>query len=183
MARTYRRKTALAALSLLAATTLLTACQQGTSDSAAASSAPSAPAAADPVPAGAEADADATDAPDAAPATDSPAEGTGSPAEVPAAADGAQANGKGKGVSGTWFGNVSYLAPSKYTVSDMKGAEQIFFVAVDTDIVGTGDICGVENSKVDAPCTEAELETAAKAGVSAEVTIKDGVAVRIVDDH
>jgi hypothetical protein len=43
---------------------------------------------------------------------------------------------EGKGVNGTWFGNVSYLAPGKYTVSDMKGTEQQFLVAEDTKILG-----------------------------------------------
>jgi hypothetical protein len=41
---------------------------------------------------------------------------------------------KGKGVNGTWFGNVRYLATGKYTVLDMKDTEQQFFVAEDTAI-------------------------------------------------
>lgn len=94
---------------------------------------------------------------------------------------------KGKGVSGTWFGNVSYLAPGKYTVSDMKGVEQQFLVAEDTAIWGYGDICGDTNTgeggQGGIECTEAELETAAKKGFTAEVVISNGVATTIRDDH
>jgi hypothetical protein len=42
---------------------------------------------------------------------------------------------------------------------------------------------GDEAGQAATPCTGAELEAAAKKGVSAEVTIKDGVAVSIIDDH
>ncbi|MDT0573614.1 hypothetical protein RM704_40295 [Streptomyces sp. DSM 3412] len=95
--------------------------------------------------------------------------------------------GKGKGVDGTWFGNVSYLAPGKYTVSAQKGTGQQFFVAEDTKIWGYGDICGDENTgeggQGGTQCTEAELEAAAKNGVSAEVVISNGIATTIRDDH
>ncbi|MFJ8634055.1 hypothetical protein [Streptomyces sp. NPDC093568] len=94
---------------------------------------------------------------------------------------------EGKGVSGTWFGNVSYLAPGKYTVSDMKGVEQQFLLAEDTKIWGYGDICGDTNTgeggQGGTECTEAELEAAAKKGFSAEVVISDGIATTIRDDH
>ncbi|WP_307680143.1 hypothetical protein [Streptomyces sp. V4I2] len=94
---------------------------------------------------------------------------------------------EGKGVNGTWFGNVSYLAPGKYTVSDMKGTEQQFLVAEDTEIWGYGDICGDTNTgeggQGGIECTEAELETAAKKGFSAEVEISNGIATTITDDH
>ncbi|MEU0074903.1 hypothetical protein ABZ027_36030 [Streptomyces sp. NPDC006332] len=94
---------------------------------------------------------------------------------------------EGKGVSGTWFGNVSYLAPGKYTVSDMKGVEQQFFTAEDTKIWGYDDICDAVNTgpggEGGAECTEAELETAAKKGFSAEVVISNGIATSIRDDH
>ncbi|GAA2633447.1 hypothetical protein [Streptomyces vastus] len=94
---------------------------------------------------------------------------------------------EGKGVNGTWFGNVSYLAPGKYTVSDMKGVEQQFLVAEDTEIWGYGDICGDTNTgeggQGGIECTEAELETAAKKGFSAEVVISNGIATTIRDDH
>ncbi|MET9759405.1 hypothetical protein ABZ016_10155 [Streptomyces sp. NPDC006372] len=90
---------------------------------------------------------------------------------------------KGKGVNGTWLGNVSYLAPGKYTVSGMKGVEQQFLLAEDTRILGYGDICGDEGSQDGTECTEADLETAAKKGVSAEVVISNGIATTITDDH
>lgn len=182
MARTHRRKAVLASLALVAATALLTACQQDTSDPSGAAATPdnaTSSSAADPTP---SAPADATASGDAgtptqgdsAKATD---EGSGTSGE-----NAVEGDSKGKGVSGIWFGNVNYLAPGKYTVSDQKGIEQAFWLAEDTDIEGTGDICGDENGQAASPCTEAELEAAAKSGVSAEVTIKDGVAVRIVDD-
>lgn len=88
---------------------------------------------------------------------------------------------EGKGVNGTWFGNVSYLAPGKYTVSDMKGTEQQFLVAEDTKILGYDDICSGEDGEMQ--CTEGELETAAKKGFSAEVVISNGIATTIRDDH
>ncbi|MFJ2828874.1 hypothetical protein ACIPC1_15055 [Streptomyces sp. NPDC087263] len=94
---------------------------------------------------------------------------------------------QGKGVNGTWFGNVSYLAPGKYTVSDMKGTEQQFLVADDTKIMGYDDICDAVNTgpggEGGVECTEAQLETAAKKGFSAEVEISNGIATTITDDH
>ena len=94
---------------------------------------------------------------------------------------------KGKGVNGTWFGNVSYLAPGTYTVSDLKGVEQQFFVSEETEIWGYGDICGDANTgeggQGGTECTETELEAAAKKGFSAEVVISNGIATTIRDDH
>ncbi|MGW3337406.1 hypothetical protein ACWDCL_08000 [Streptomyces sp. NPDC001009] len=90
---------------------------------------------------------------------------------------------KGDGVNGTWFGNVSYLAPGKYTVSDMKGVEQQFLLAEDTEIRGYDDICGDPGAADGARCTEADLEAAAKKGFSAEVVISNGIATSIRDDH
>jgi hypothetical protein len=94
---------------------------------------------------------------------------------------------KGKGVNGTWFGNVSYLAPGKYTVSDTKGTEQQFLVAEDTKILGYDDICDAVNTGTGGEggieCTEAQLEKAAKKGFSAEVVISNGIATTIRDDH
>ncbi|WP_457511890.1 hypothetical protein [Streptomyces sp. TE33382] len=86
-------------------------------------------------------------------------------------------------MSGTWFGNVSYLAPGKYTVSGPKGEEQAFFTSDGTEIWGAGDICGDENDQSATECTEQELEAAARKGVSAEVKISNGIATRITDDH
>ncbi|MER6285270.1 hypothetical protein [Streptomyces sviceus] len=94
---------------------------------------------------------------------------------------------EGKGVNGTWFGNVSYLAPGKYTVSDMKGTEQQFLVADDTKIMGYDDVCDAVNTgpggEGGVECTEAQLEAAAKKGFSAEVKISNGIATTITDDH
>ncbi|MEI5527085.1 hypothetical protein WB401_34570 [Streptomyces brasiliscabiei] len=94
---------------------------------------------------------------------------------------------KGKGVNGTWFGNVSYLAPGKYTVSDAEGTEQQFFTAEDTEIIGYDDICEAVNTgpggEGGKECTEAELEAAAKKGFSAEVVISNGIATSIRDDN
>ncbi|MGI5196468.1 hypothetical protein ACQEVY_22935 [Streptomyces sp. CA-288835] len=92
-------------------------------------------------------------------------------------------NGTPGGVNGTWFGNVSYLAPGKFTVSDMKGVEQAFFIADDTLIYGAGTICGTPNSAEMTQCTPDELEAAAKNGVSAEVKLTDGIATTITEDH
>ncbi|MGW0946009.1 hypothetical protein ACWD4O_26185 [Streptomyces sp. NPDC002623] len=93
----------------------------------------------------------------------------------------------GKGVNGTWFGNVSYVAPGKYTVSDSKGTEQQFLVSEDTKILGYDDICDAINTgpggEGSAECTEAQLEKAAKTGFSAEVVISNGIATTIRDDN
>ncbi|MFF4356675.1 hypothetical protein [Streptomyces sp. NPDC001604] len=88
-----------------------------------------------------------------------------------------------KGVSGTWLGNVSYLAPGKFTVSDMKGVEQAFFVADSTKVYGAGTICGTAGSSETSRCTLDQLEAAAKKGVSAKVVISGGVATTVTEDH
>jgi hypothetical protein len=93
---------------------------------------------------------------------------------------------KGKGVNGTWYGIVRYVAPGKYLVDGPAakgsgGEQQIFYVAEDTVILGGGQICGVGGSKVDAPCEEADLEKAAKKGVEAQVELKNGIATQITD--
>jgi hypothetical protein len=93
---------------------------------------------------------------------------------------------KGKGVNGTWYGIVRYVAPGKYLVDGPAakgsgGEQQMFYVAEDTVILGGGQICGVGGSKVDAPCEEADLEKAAKKGVEAQVELKNGIATQITD--
>ncbi|MFE9854514.1 hypothetical protein [Streptomyces sp. NPDC005780] len=183
-----RTRSVLLAAALVAGTGLLTACQGDTGDEAspATTSSASAPASSTDAPAGTEessgADASAssgTKAP-AAESDSSDTDKTGSGSTPESTGDGA---GQGKGASGTWFGNVSYLAPGKYTVSGPKGEEQAFFTAEDTEIWGAGDICGDENGQSATKCTEQELEAAARKGVSAEVKISDGIATRITDDH
>jgi hypothetical protein len=93
---------------------------------------------------------------------------------------------KGKGVNGTWYGIVKYMAPGKYEVSGASangsgGEAQVFYVAEDTVILGGGEICGEAGSKVDAPCEEADLQASAKSGVEAEVVVKNGIATKITD--
>lgn len=93
---------------------------------------------------------------------------------------------KGKGVNGTWYGIVRYMAPGKYQVDGPAaqgsgGEQQAFYLAEDTVILGGGQICGTAGSKVDAPCEEADLEKAAKKGVEAEVVIENGIATKITD--
>lgn len=121
-------------------------------------------------------------APDEGPAVDDSKSGSGVPEST------IHGINKGKGVNGTWLGNVVYLAPGKFTVSDMKGTEQQFFVAEDTEIWGYGDICGDENGgeggQAGIECTEEELEAATKGtGVSAEVVVVNGIATTIRDDQ
>ncbi|MEU9603441.1 hypothetical protein [Streptomyces sp. NPDC048057] len=90
----------------------------------------------------------------------------------------------GGGVNGTWFGNVTFVAPGKYAVSGPKNESQMFYIAVDTKIWGAGDICGDEQGQSATLCTEAQLESVAKkGGVSAEVVIENGNAVTVTDDR
>ncbi|MFG3258390.1 hypothetical protein [Streptomyces sp. NPDC048172] len=158
MLRTSYRKTALATVALLASTALLTACQDSGGDS-------------DGKKSGGSSSSDSSNA------SKEQSGGGGGDAQA--------RSGKGgkKGVNGTWFGNVEYLAPGKYTVSDMKGTKQQFFTSTDTNIQGAGKICGDANGQAATKCTEAQLEAASKKGVSAKVQIKDGIAVSVVEDH
>lgn len=77
-----------------------------------------------------------------------------------------------RGVSGTFAGGtVSYLAPGKYIVSVPGRTDQAFFTADDTRIHGAGKICA------SGQCTADQLETATKkAAVTADVTLKNGIA-------
>ena len=166
MLRNHRRKAVLTAAALMATTTLLTACQGGTDEGAASG---------DPA-------RSSTAASDAKNPSDK--DGSGSAAGTDSLAGSGSAGApRGKDVSGTWFGTVSYLAPGKYTVSDLKGTEQAFFTSADTDIQGAGEICGDAEGQAATPCTESELEAAARKGVSATVRIKSGTAVSVVEDH
>lgn len=61
--------------------------------------------------------------------------------------------------------------------------EQAFFAADDTLVYGAGTICGSPGSAEMSLCTLAELEAAAKKGVSAKVRITDGIAPRIIEDR
>ncbi|MFI5663781.1 hypothetical protein [Streptomyces sp. NPDC051684] len=166
MFRNHRRKAVLTAAALMATTTLLTACQGGADEGASSSS-------------GSESSTAASDAKDKTGDTGSGSAG-GSESQ---AGSGSGGTSQRKGVSGTWFGNVSYLAPGKYTVSDLKDTEQAFFTSTDTDIQGAGEICGDAEGQAATKCTEEQLEAASKKGVSATVKIKNGTAVSIVEDH
>ncbi|MFL9658630.1 hypothetical protein ACJ7VE_33490 [Streptomyces sp. PB17] len=159
MLRTHRRKSVLAAAALVATTMLLTACQGGATEDGGKST--------------------------GATASDSAAKGK---SDDGGTGTGGQAQSVSKGsksgmVSGKWAGTVAYLAPGKYTVTDANGAEQAFFTAEDTDIEGAGKICGDADGQAATPCTEEELEAAAKQGFGATVDVKDGVAVSIIEDH
>jgi hypothetical protein len=88
-----------------------------------------------------------------------------------------------KGVSGTWLGNVSYLAPGKYTVSDLKDTQQAFYVSDDTVVKGAGTICGSPMSESMYTCTFDQLEAASKKGVAAKVVIRNGIATSVTEDR
>ena len=167
MLSSHRRKTVIAAAALMATTALLTACQ-GNAEGSTKSS-------------GAESSAAASSAKGTSDAKGTSSNGTGGAGSTNLPTG--SGSGGGKAVSGTWFGNVSYLAPGKYTVSDTKGTEQAFFTSDDTDIEGAGEICGDAGGQAATPCSEAELEAAAKKGVSATVKLQKGIAVSIVEDH
>ncbi|NGN65220.1 hypothetical protein G5C51_15095 [Streptomyces sp. A7024] len=165
MLRNHRRKTVLTAAALMATTALLTSCQ-GDSDGGKKSSGSGSSAQ--------ESDAKGTSGGSGAGGDEGSESQTGG---------GSGSKAGGKGVSGTWFGTVSYLAPGKYTVSDMKDTEQAFFTSTDTNIQGAGEICGDAAGQAATPCTEEQLEAAAKKGVSATVKIKNGTAVSVVEDR
>ncbi|WP_406834929.1 hypothetical protein ACICHK_00560 [Streptomyces sp. AHU1] len=80
----------------------------------------------------------------------------------------------GKGVNGQWHGIVRYMAPGKFTVSDLKDQEQQFFVSDSTAIWSAGTVCAQGKE-----CTEAQLETAAKKGFEADVKINNGIATEV----
>ncbi|MGW2209383.1 hypothetical protein [Streptomyces sp. NPDC001781] len=187
MNRHLRR--AVAASVAITAGLLMTACQSGsdsaadagTSTTATAPTAPSAPASRNT--GGSERPAAQQGAGRGSGAGSSTGAGSGSTPAAPSRDTAVEGVDKGEGVSGTWFGNVSYLAPGKYTVSGQRDSEQEFLLAEDTEIIGYDDICGEPGAAGGTKCTEAQLETAAKKGVSAEVVIRNGIATSIRDDH
>ncbi|MEV6163289.1 hypothetical protein AB0L71_15410 [Streptomyces sp. NPDC052052] len=168
MLRNHRRKTVLAAAALMASTLLLTACEDGDAESSSTSNGSSA----------------------AASASTSATEGksgdgeNGTDGTNAASSKGSNGTSGSKGLTGTWGGTVSYLAPGKYTVTDKSsGTERAFFTAEDTDIEGAGKICGDADGQAATPCSEKQLEAAAKKGFGATVKLKDGIAVSIIEDH
>lgn len=161
MLRTHRRKAVLTSAALMAAASLLTACQ-GSADAAAPAS--------------------SGDSHSSAPAKDASADRT--PADRTPAAGGSQdSTPQAGGVNGTWSGTVRYLAPGKFTVKEGDKPAQAFWVSTKTDIGGTGVICGDGKGQAATPCTEAQLEAAAKKGLSAKVTLVKGIATSVVDNN
>ncbi|MEU3337124.1 hypothetical protein ACWCQ1_07965 [Streptomyces sp. NPDC002144] len=91
------------------------------------------------------------------------------------------ARGAGTTVTG---GTVGYLAPGKYTVHVPGRTDQAFFTATDTEVYGAGKICGSPRSEARPRCTLDQLETATrKAPVTADVTIRNGVATVVRERH
>ncbi|MFC7308217.1 hypothetical protein ACFQVC_28845 [Streptomyces monticola] len=166
MLRSHRRKAVLTAAALMATTTLLTACQ-GDADGGKKSSGSG---------------SSASDS-DAKGKSDNGSTGGADSSKSQTGGSGSGAKSGGKGVSGTWFGTVSYLAPGKYTVTDLKDTQQAFFTSTDTDIQGAGEICGSAAGQAATPCSEEQLEAASKKGVSATVKLENGIAVSIVEDR
>ncbi|MEU0738852.1 hypothetical protein [Streptomyces sp. NPDC006134] len=181
MFHNHRRKAVLTAAALMATATLLTACQGGADESDKSSgSASSSTAASNAKDKAGNAGSGSADGAENKAANTGSGSADGAESQ---AGSGSKGTSQGKGVSGTWFGTVSYLAPGKYTVSDLKDTKQAFFTSTDTDIQGAGDICGDAEGQAATPCSEQELEAAAKKGVSATVKIENGTAVSIVEDH
>lgn len=94
---------------------------------------------------------------------------------------GGDGSGGGK-ATGTWSGDLGHMAPGKYSLVDEQGTKRAFFTSTNTDINGTGWICGDAESSAK-PCSEAELEAAAKKGIAVVVKLKDGIAVTIDEEH
>lgn len=196
----HLRRTVFATAALTAGL-LMTACQSGTDDnssgSASSPSTSSSPTASSSPSSSATTGTDSASGSDTSQGTqatppgtsDSDSSGSGSGSDSDSGSSGTVVEGlnDGKGVSGTWFGNVSYVAPGSYTVSDSKGTEQQFFTSENTKIIGYDDICDAINTgpggEGGVECTEAQLETAAKKGFSAEVVISNGIATSIRDDN
>ncbi|MFS8198510.1 hypothetical protein ACLVWQ_07445 [Streptomyces sp. CWNU-52B] len=86
--------------------------------------------------------------------------------------------------AGLVTGTLGFMAPGKYLLTNtFEGPDRSFFTADDTTINGAGIICG-EEGQATKPCSEDELEAAAKKGdLIVVVDIKDGVAVTIDENH
>ncbi|MGW2281821.1 hypothetical protein [Streptomyces sp. NPDC001770] len=202
MASALRTKTAVLVAAAVAGTLLLTGCGGDDSDGGSGTGAKdTSSSAAATLPAETPATQDAPSAAATADSTGGGSTGSGSTAGGSTTGVGAGSGGdasdgsgdretavegiaQGKGVNGTWNGKVRYLAPGKYTVTRPDDVDQQFFVSEDTDIEGTGDICGTEDGQAAMPCSEEMLEAATKGdGVDAEVVVANGIAKSIVDNH
>ncbi|AZM59424.1 MULTISPECIES: hypothetical protein [unclassified Streptomyces] len=85
----------------------------------------------------------------------------------------------GNRADGTVTGNLTYLAPGKLEVDGRP-----FWLTEDTEIWGTGGICGTGEGHSPEECTTEELESAAKEGdMTAEVVIEKGMAVKVTDQY
>ncbi|MER7725298.1 hypothetical protein [Streptomyces sp. NPDC096323] len=86
--------------------------------------------------------------------------------------------------AGLVTGTLAFMAPGKYMLTKtFAGGDRSFFTADDTTINGAGWICGEEGQGT-TPCSEDDLEAAAKkGGIIVVADIKDGVAVTIDENH
>lgn len=86
--------------------------------------------------------------------------------------------------AGLVTGTLGFMAPGKYMLTKtFEGGDRSFFTAEDTTINGAGWICGEEGQGT-TPCSEDDLEAAAKkGGIIVVVDIKDGIAVTIDENH
>ncbi|MGW3008623.1 hypothetical protein ACWC9R_07250 [Streptomyces sp. NPDC001219] len=117
--------------------------------------------------------------------------GTGGSESGSGSAGGSASAPKGKGVNATVSGVLKYMAPGKLTVAPASGTEQAFFVGSQTKTLGAATICASNgNVTMDSkgngtsPCTEKQLEKAAKLGsVEVQVTIKGGIATKVVEHY
>lgn len=87
--------------------------------------------------------------------------------------------------AGLVTGTLGFMAPGKYMLTHtFDGPDRSFFTADDTNINGAGIICGDAEGQAATPCSEDELEAAAKKGdVIVVVDIKNGIAVNIDENH
>ncbi|MGY5127230.1 hypothetical protein [Streptomyces nigrescens] len=117
--------------------------------------------------------------------------GTGGAGSGSGSTAGSGSAAQGKGVNGTLNGVLKYLAPGKLTVAPASGTEQAFYVGSQTKTLGAAGICA-SNGNVTAdsngygtsPCTEAQLEKAAKMNsIEVRVTVEGGVATKIVEHY
>ncbi|GAO08092.1 hypothetical protein TPA0598_03_05530 [Streptomyces lydicamycinicus] len=196
----FRRGRLIAAASLVAVASLaLTACGQGEDDNTQASTKVSS----SPLPAepsdDAASDGNTADKPgskDGAaedPKKSEPGKsgGTNGGASGGGSTSGSGSASRGKGVNATVNGVLKYLAPGKLTVTPDAGTEQAFFIGPQTKTLGAAAICASNgNVTIDSssygtsPCTEAQLEKAAKmSSIEVKVTIKGGVATKIVEHY
>lgn len=98
----------------------------------------------------------------------------------------------GNSVSGTWNGVLKYLAPGKMTVAPASGAEQGFSIGPETKALGAAAMCGGPDGDVTmdesgygtSPCTESQLDEAARMNsLEVRVTVEDGIATTVAEHY